>query len=110
MSIETEPLAARFRPPYKLVVETFPGKSAYETGGNWFFSKILKRLERATCIQGTGGWRGEVVTGSVRSGMHSGGNAFRLKVWTAGATTQCQEPAADSDLSDQFFTLLLEGL
>lgn len=97
MSREGERLAARFRPPYKLVVETFSGPSTYATGGTVHHSTLLRQVERAACIQGTNGWRGEVVTGSVS------GNAFKLRIWTGTS-----EPGA-INLSAQAFTVLLEG-
>ena len=99
MSREAERLASRFRPPYKTVIETFSGPSSYATGGNVFHSRHLRHVERAGCLQGTAGWRGEVVTGSIS------GNAFTLRVWTGTA-----EPSAAVDLSAQAFTVLLEGI
>ena len=99
MSREGERLASRFRPPYKLVVETISGPSSYVTGGNVYTSKLLRHVERAACVQGSDGWRGEVVTGSIS------GNAFTLRIWTG-----TDQPSAAVDLSAQAFTVLLEGL
>jgi len=88
-----------------MVVESFKGPSSYATGGVWLFSTILKRIERATALQGTGGYTCAVVTGSVRSGMTTGGNAFQLAIYTGS-----REPSAAVDLSAQSFSVLLEGL
>lgn len=107
MSRETERLAQRFRPPYKMVVETF-SLGTYATGGVWLFSTALKRLERATCLQVLGGvvpYVGQVVTGSVTTGMITGGNAFRLKLWTGGG-----EIGDAVDLTGSVASVLLEGL
>jgi len=93
--------AARFKPPYKLVVETLAGSSSYATGGNVYNSALLRQIERATVIGTYNQLRGQVVTGSIS------GNAFRMIVWTGGSTAQ---PAAATDLSAQAFTVLLEGL
>jgi len=101
MSREAERLAARFRPPYKLVIETISGPTSYATGGVEYYSDLLRHVERAACIQPSspGGWHGEIVTGSIS------GNAYRLRVWTSGA-----EAPAGLDLSAEAFTILLEGL
>lgn len=99
MSRATERVAARVKPPYKLVTETFTGPSSYVAGGNVYNSTILKHIEKATCIQATSGWRGEVATGSVS------GNAFKLAAWTGTA-----QPIPEVDLRGVNFTVLLEGL
>ena len=99
MSRAPERLGIRAKPPMKLVLETFSGPSSYATDGNVYNSTILRQVERAACLQGTGGWRGEVVTGSVS------GNAFKLRVWTGTA-----QPGSTVDLSAQAFQVLLEGL
>lgn len=105
MSSETEVLAARFKGPYKHVVETFAAPASYATGGSWLFSRVLKRIERATFMQCTGGFTGSVVTGSVRSGMATGGNAFRLQLYTGSS-----EVNSGGNLSAQSVSVLLEGL
>lgn len=101
MSRIAERHAARFKPPYKLVVETFSGVASYTTGGDIYNSALLRQIERATIIGTENQLRGQVVTGSIS------GNAFRMIVWTGGATAQ---PAAATDLSARAFTALLEGL
>ena len=101
MSRIAERQASRFKPPYKLVVETFSGVASYTTGGDIYNSALLRQIERATVIGSYNQLRGQVVTGSVS------GNAFRMIVWTGGATGQ---PAAATDLSASAFTVLLEGL
>lgn len=101
-SRDTEKLASIVKPPYKMLVETVTGPTSYLQGGNPYQSELLKTLERATCIQATGGFHGEVVTGSVT------GNQFQLKVWT-GAPTGTFEPATGADLSGEAFSLLIEG-
>jgi len=105
VSKETEALAARTRPPFKQVIETFACPSSYATGGNWFNSTVMKRIENAICLQITGGYHGSVVTGSVRSGMATGGNAFRLQIFTGSA-----EVNSGGNVSAQSVTVLLEGL
>lgn len=107
-SRDTEKLASIIKPPYKMLVETFTGPTAYHTGGNVLQSRLLKVLERATCLQATGGFVGEVVTGSVVSYSVSAGNQFQLKVWT-GAPTGAFQPASGADLSGQAFSVLVEG-
>lgn len=98
-SRDTEKFASVVKPPYKMLVETFNGPSSYTTGGEPLKSTLLKVVERATALQGTGGFRGEVVTGSIS------GNQFKLKVWTG--TSQVN---SGGDLSAQAFSVLVEGL
>jgi len=93
--------AARFKPPYKLVVETVSGPASYTTHGDIYNSALLRQIERAAVIQGWAHLSAEVVTGSVS------GNAFRMRIFTGGSTAQ---PAAATDLSATAFTVLLEGL
>jgi len=101
MSRIAERSAARVRPPYKLVIETFSGPSSYTTHGDVYNSTLLKQIERASVIQGYAHLSAEVVTGSIS------GNAFKMRIYTGGVTAQ---PAAATDLSATAFTVLLEGL
>ena len=101
MSGPTEKIAARFKPPYKLIMENFNLKSSYTVGGNVYNSTLLRQIERAAVAQSAGNLIAQVVTGSVS------GNAFKMIVYTGGSTSQ---PAAASDLSALAVTVLLEGL
>lgn len=105
MTYETETLASRYMGPTKVVVETFAAPSSYATGGSWLFSRVLKRIEKATLLQCTGGFHGSVVTGSVRSGMATGGNAFRVQLYTGSS-----EVNSGGNLSAQSVSVQLEGL
>jgi hypothetical protein len=98
-SRDTEKFAGVAIPPYKTVIETVNGPSSYTTDGDTYRSANLRVIERAACLQGTNGWRGEVVTGSVT------GNQFTLRIWTGTS-----QPGSGVDLSAQAFTLLLQGL
>ncbi|MEM2905006.1 MAG: hypothetical protein QW587_04625 [Candidatus Bathyarchaeia archaeon] len=100
---ETEQLAARARPPYRLLTETFNGPTSYPTGGYTYTSRVFKHIERATALQGMNGFTAEVVTGSIS------GNSFKLKVFT-GTSTGPVEVTNGSNISNLAFTVLVEGI
>lgn len=103
MSRITERLASRGQTKnYKTLTETFSGPTSYTTGGVVINSTILRQLERATAMQITGGYLGEVVTGSVS------GNAFKLKIYTGTSTGATELPAA-ANLITSSLTVLIEG-
>lgn len=87
-----------------VLTETFSGPTSYTTGvgGYVFNSTILKKLERATLLQITGGYEGEVTTGSVS------GNAFSVKIYTGTATGAVELPTG-ANLVSKALTVLLEG-
>ena len=105
MSRIAERLASRGDKPYKILTETFAGPSSYSTGGNVNNSTIFRQLERATFLNVTGGYSGEVVTGSVS------GNAFKLKLYvTTGALgANAAELPSATNLITSSITVLLEG-
>ena len=100
MSRIAERLASRVKS--KSLVETFAGPTSYATGGSVYNSTILKQIERATIMQVTGGYSGEVVTGSVS------GNAFKIKLYT-GTATGAIELANAINLITSSISVLIEG-
>jgi len=81
-----------------MLVETFNGPTSYTTNGEPLQSQLLKVLEKATCLQGTGGYHGEVVTGSIT------GNQLKLRIWSG-----TDEAGSTIDLSAEAFSVLVEG-
>lgn len=102
MSRITERLNTRAAKPNKTLVETFSGPTSYATGGSVLNSTIFRQLERATALNITGGYSGEVVTGSVS------GNAFKLKIYTGTSTGAVELPNA-ANLITSSASVLLEG-
>jgi hypothetical protein len=88
---------------YKVLTETFAGTTSYITGGNVYNSTIIRNLERVTALNVTGGYFGEVVTGSIS------GNAFKLKIYT-GTATGPVEITAGVSLITSSISVLIEGL
>jgi len=104
MSRQTERSNVRGTRLYKVLTETYAGPASYTTGGNQLQSTIFRMLERATCLQITGGYIGEVVTGSVS------GNVFLLKVHAVtGSNSGAQELASGWALNNNAITVLEEG-
>lgn len=102
----TERFASRVSSHYKLLTETLSGPTSYTTAGSALQSRILKMLEKATCLQVTGGYIGEVVTGSIT------GNQFKLKIYMTTVTatgTAAQELVGGTNLITSSITVLIEG-
>lgn len=104
MSRITERLNVRGTKPYKVLTETFNGPASYVLGGSVYNSTILRQLERATALNVTGGFIGEVVTGSVS------GNAFQLKLYvTSGGNAGGGEVSSGTSMLSRAITVLIEG-
>jgi hypothetical protein len=87
-------------------METFPGPTSYTTGGSTMQSRVLRMIERAAALQVTGGYIGEVVTGSIT------GNSFKLKFYflaVSGAATGGLEVPAGTSMIGSVASTLIEG-